>query len=402
MATPFAPPLRSDGTAAARPSVVWDLQPEVQHYTVPVWDGVTARGAADGAYSLSVLGTLENGEAIGGGKRPYIVECPIEHRRRFGVHLYGWPRFEEKLRRSPPDVLIIGANPRNFDCWRIPRLCRAMGIPVIMWSKVHSYSGFAPIMKRVKPWFYSRFDCAVCYGEASRDELLGYGFPPDRVFVANNTIDTRRVFLDGERIQRRGVELRREAGLEHRRILLCIGRMDPEKRHRDLLSAWPRLRELDPDLFLVIVSGGPLLETIRDQSARIDPERIRVIGRVPEGDDYAWISTCDLGIYPGAVGLAINISMAFGKPTIIADEYGADAEIIQHGVTGWRFVRGDLEDMVGAVGHVLSNPDEVRKVTASARTLMRETVTIENMVANIDKAIRTGLALRGSARKRAG
>lgn len=400
MATPFAP-VPSDAPRAARPAVVWDLQPEVQHYSVAVWDGVSALGATDGAYALSVLGTLENGGAIGGGQRPYFVECPIEHRRRFGVHLSGWPRFEQQLRRSPPDVLIIGGNPRNFDCWRIPRLCRAMGIPVIMWSKVHSYSRFAPIMKWVKPRFFSRFDCAVCYGESSRDELIGYGFPPDKVFVANNTIDTRRVFLDAERIQHRGLELRRAAGLEQRKILLCIGRMDPEKRHQDLLNAWPRLRELDPNLSLVIVSGGPLLETIRDQSARIDPERIRVTGRVPEGDDYAWISTCDLGIYPGAVGLAINISLAFGKPTIIADEYGADSEIVRHGVTGWRFERGDLDDMVRAVRHVLSSPDEVRDVTARARTLMRDTVTIENMVANIDKAIRTALALRGS-RKRGG
>src|SRR5262245_33638788 len=159
-------------------------------------------------------------------------------------------------------------------------------------------------------------------------------------------------------IRARGDELRRAAGLEGRKILLCIGRMDPEKRHGDLLEAWPRLRTLDPDLRLVMVAGGPLLETVRARAAAVDPERIVVTGRVPEGDDYAWVSACDMGVYPGAVGLAINISLAFGKPTLIADERGSDAEIVRHGVTGWRFRRGDLDALIAAVQRVLENPAE--------------------------------------------
>jgi glycosyltransferase involved in cell wall biosynthesis len=369
----------------------------VQHYGVPVWDGLTELGAADGAYSLSVLGTLgEDGGAIGGGRRPYFIDCQLENSRILGVRISRWPGFERRLRIDPPDVLIIGGNPRNIDCWRVPRLCRALGIPVITWTKVHSYSRFAPLMNLLKPWFYSRFDWAVCYGESSRDELVGRGFPPERVFVANNTIDTRRIFTDAERIAARGAALRRAAGLEGRRILLCIGRMDPEKRHRDILDAWPRLRELDPDLSLVIVSGGPLLEAIRARAAALDPRRILVTGRVPEGDDYAWTSCCDVGIYPGAVGLAINISLAFGRPTIIADERGADSEVLQHGVTGWRFPRGDLNAMVATIRHVLADPPEVAAVCARARALMSETVTIDNMVSSFDRAIRAALEQRRS------
>jgi glycosyltransferase involved in cell wall biosynthesis len=390
---PHKPPSRS----TAR---VWDLQPEVQHYNVAVWDGLSELGAADGAYSLSVLGTLgSDGGAIGGGKRPYFIQCPLEYTQPLGVRMCRWPQIEGLLRRDPPDVLVIGANPRNTDCWHIPSLCHALGIPVVTWTKVHGYSRFATLMKVFKPRFYSRFDYAVCYGNSSRDELITYGFPPDRIFVANNTVDTRRILADAERINARGVELLRAAGLEGRKVLLCIGRMDPEKRHQDLLAAWPLLRELDTSLSLVIVSGGPLLEEIRAKAAALDPQRILVTGRVPEGDDYAWISACDVGIYPGAVGLAINISLAFGKPTIIADEHGADSEILQHGVTGWRFRRGNLRAMVAAVEYVLSRPEEVQAVAARGRTLMRDTVTIENMVANIDGAIRAALALRGSTRE---
>lgn len=376
---------------------VWDLQPEVQHYSVPVWDGLTRLGGADGAYTLTVLGTLgDGGGAIGGGRRPYFVECPVEHRRRLGVLISRWPRLGAMLRRDPPDVLVMGANPRNLDCWRVPRWCRARGIPVVMWTKGHSHSGFAPLMRIVKPRLYAPFDCAVGYGEASREELRACGFPAERILVANNTVDTRPIFTEPERFAARGAVLRHAAGLEGRRILVSVGRMDPEKRHRDLLDAWPRLRELAPDLSLVLVSGGPLLEGIRRRAAALDPARIVVTGRVPEGDDYAWISAGEVAVFPGAIGLAVNIALAFGKPTVIADEPGADAEIVRHGGTGWRFPRGDLDGLVAAVRHVLERPQEAAAVAARGRALMRDTVTIDHMVATIDRAIRTALALRAT------
>ena len=196
---------------------------------------------------------------------------------------------------------------------------------------------FAPLARFFKPLFYSHFDYAICYEESSRNELLSYGFPSDRVCVANNTIDTRRIFIDDDGIRSRGETLRRSAGLQGKKILLSIGRMYPEKRHEDLLDAWPQIAALDPDLCLLIVSDGPLLETIQSKARALDPNRIIITGRVPEGDDYAWTAACEVGIYPGAVGLAINVAMAFGKPTIIADERGADSEILETRYHGLAF-----------------------------------------------------------------
>jgi len=374
-----------------KPAKVWILQPEINHYGVAVWDEIINLGGADGAYTLKVNGTLSNGGAFGGGERDYFVDCPLENFKRFGIGLSRWPTVVQLFKADKPDVLVMYANPRNIDCWRIPKLCRQLGIPVIMWSKVHSYSRFAAVMKYFKPHFFSRFDYAVCYGESSREELLTYRFPADRIYVANNTIDTRRIFSDGARIIERGKVLRHQAGLDGKKVLLCIGRMDPEKRHMDLLKAWPQISALDKDFVLVIVSGGPLLQTIREKAKEIDAERIIVTGRVPEGDDYAWISTCDIGIYPGAVGLAINISLAFAKPTIIADEYGADSEILLEGVTGWRFKRGDLADMSRVVGDVLRSPEKAARICENARVLMRDKITIDNMARNVDKAIRAAL-----------
>jgi glycosyltransferase involved in cell wall biosynthesis len=384
------------GTASLR---VWILQPRVEHYNTPVFDGVRERGVSRGSYALTVLGTLQDGKAFGGYAREYFRSCPLEGFKRFGVSLFRWPSAMSLLERERPDVLVVEANPRNTTTWQLPRFCRRLGIPIVGWSKIHSYSMVAPLMGLVKPSFYRGFDRVICYGASSSRELVSLGYPADRIDIANNTIDTRRIFTQGDEIRARGEHIRREHALVGKRILLCIGRMDPEKRHQDLLDAWPRLRALDPNLVMVLVGGGALLERVRTRAAAIDRHRIVVTGRVPEGDDYAWIAASDVCVYPGAVGLAINQSLALGRPTVIANERGADTEILIGGgpeQTGWRFRRGDLDDMARMVRQVLERPAEVASVSERARVLMRDHVTLENMIGAIDDSIQKAIDQRSS------
>jgi len=81
---------------------------------------------------------------------------------------------------------------------------------------------------------------------------------------------------------------------------------------------------------------------------------------------------------------------------VIADEIGADAEIVEHGRTGWRYERGNIDALVAAVARVFSDQaaSEVAAVCEHARRLMCEEVTIDNMAANFHRAIMHGLQIR--------
>ena len=216
--------------------------------------------------------------------------------------------------------------------------------------------------------------------------------------IAQNTIDTSRIFEQAETFAEQGRALREREGLTGKKILLCCGTMYPKKRQLQVVEAWPRLRELDPDLVLVIVGGGEMLDAVRRTAQEIDPERIHVAGRVPEGEDYVWIAASDLNLFAGGLGLAINQCLAFGKATVVADEPGPDSEILRNGETGWRYERDDVNGMIAAIKHVLDNPDEVARICEQARVMMRDHVTIENMVEKIDGIIRRALGQDGVAR----
>lgn len=371
---------------------VWDFHPRVEHYRIALWDGLVERGRD--LYDLTVCGPLTNGGAYGGGERPYFRDIPCDNFKKFGVSMLRWRDAEQIVAKEKPDVVIVSANPRNISNWKLPKVVHSYGGVAVCWTKAHSYSSIPSfIADTIKRRFYSRYDRAICYGKLSFKELTALGFPADRARVAQNTIDTRRIFEEGDAIRKRGQELKAAAGVADKKILLTIGRMDPEKRHQDLLDAWPKLKELDPNLVMVMVSGGPMLEEIRAKAKALDPQRIIVTGRVPEGDDYCWIAGSDICIFPGAVGLAINQSLALGLPTIIADEYGADSEIVMHNETGWRYERGDIDALIAAVRDVLQNKTEVDRITNNAVKMMREVVTVENKVRSIDQTIRDAIQL---------
>ncbi len=383
----------------ARSARVWILQPTIEHYRTAIFDGLNERGAADGAYQIQVLGTLKDGKAIGGSARPYFISCTRIPFRIGPILFFKAPEAVRLFNESKPDLLITEAHIRNVTVWKMASLCRKTGTPVIGWSKIHSYSKAAGFISPLKKLFYSKFDRMICYGDSSKAELVAMGYPADRAIVANNTIDTRKIFTQGDQLRARGEEIRKERNLVGKKILLCIGRMEIDKRHTDLLDAWPKLKALDENLVMVLISGGPMLDEIKSKAAALDPQRIIVTGRVPEGDDYAWIATSDVSVYPGAVGLAINQSLAFGKPTVIADEVGADSEILVGAAggdkqTGWRYERGNLDAMVSTIATILKGSEEVRRVGERGHVLMRDKVTLDNMIGAIDRSIRLGLALR--------
>lgn len=390
----FQPDTQSASGANRALPQVWVLQPRVRGYRVPLWNRVAELAA--GRYELHVLGPLDELRQGQYELGPHFRETPYRERRWLGRNWATWPDIAQAVRAERPAVVVFCATVTILTCWSLARECRRLGIRTIAWTKVHSRSvtrsRWTDLIKRR---FHDRFDRAVCYGQQSRDELIAIGFPPDRIRVAQNTLDTDRAFHDRAAIDARALELRRQSNLGDAPTIVSIGRMVERKRPFDLLKAWPSLRELDPRLHLVLVGDGPLLEEVRHRAAAVNGERILVTGRVPAGDDEAWLSTASAVVLPGALGLAINQSLALGVPTIVADERGADSEILEHGITGWRYPRGDALALVAAVQHVWRNPTERDRVTSAATKVMQERVTLDGMVASLDAAFAEALAMTG-------
>ena len=384
--------------APGLPPLVWILQRRVIHYRLPVFDLLVERSR--GRHRVKVIGGLD-------GDRPYGAKASrsyIDPERLFeeGSSLEILNALRRRLARERPRVVISQIGPRLPWSWLLPGLCRLYGAAPVGFSKVYSARSRAPswMLWPVKRTLFRRYPSHIVYGEVSRRELVGLGIASEDVFVVRNTIDTRHVFESQGQIEERGRLLRRRTGVVGRRVLLMMGKLEPQKRHHDVLRAWPELRSLDDDLVLLIVGDGSLRDQIEQHVEQMRDSRVLVLGGVPEGDDYAWLATADFNLQAGAVGLAINQSMALGTPTVIADELGPDAEIVEHGRTGWRYRRGNLGELVSVLRFLLEHPETVGRVTDEARRKMREEVTLEHMVEQFRRAIEhaTAPGAKGSQR----
>jgi len=362
------------------PSKLVIVQPAIQHYRIPVFDRL--RELASGDFSLEVWGAMCEGEALGGGSRDYFHDYPCKE-LYIGKRPIVWhPDILNKIRAERPDVVISTVYPSHLTSWTLPKTCASVGAIAIGWTKVQSPKTRS-VSQYIKRKLFDRYRYILAYSGSSRDELCSLGYPESNVFVTNNTIDTDRIFASGDRYDREAELLRSEHNLTGKRILLCISTMESHKRHEDLLAAWPQLKQIDDDLHLVLIGSGSLADQLRDQCGSLESSRIHFLGRVPAGADYGWIAAADATIQCGAVGLAINQSMAFGKPTIIADEPGPDTESLVDNETGFRYQKGNLDDLVNRTRDALSDSDVVRTVTANARKIIQEQFSMDHMVSKI-------------------
>lgn len=107
-------------------------------------------------------------------------------------------------------------------------------------------------------------------------------------------------------------------------LLLAVGRLHPEKRHRTMLEAFARARQKRP-MGLVIVGDGLRRQAVAAQAKRIG--HVHMAGAVTDRDRLADIyASADLLVHGSAAetyGFAVAEAMLSGLPVVVPDSGGA-------------------------------------------------------------------------------
>ena len=161
--------------------------------------------------------------------------------------------------------------------------------------------------------------------EALRRQLEAKGF--ERLAVVARGVDTRR-FSPAHRSE----ELRRSWGVGPKdSVVLCVGRLAPEKNLDTLLLAWQAMRSCNPALRLVLVGDGPL----RDSLAARCPEAV-FAGQRRGADLATHYASGDLMLFPSLTETFGNVTpeaLSSGLP-VLAYDYAAAAQMVHTGITG--------------------------------------------------------------------
>lgn len=166
-------------------------------------------------------------------------------------------RLVRTLRREQPDVVYSFLTVANLLTGLLapamPGVKRVWGLRASNMD-LSRYDWLSRITDRLEARLARSADLIIVNSQAGLDAAVARGFPPGRLSLVRNGIDTRRFFPD----RALGAPLRRGWGVGPEDVLIgLVGRLDPMKGHPEFLRAAALLRAAKPGARFVCVGEGP-------------------------------------------------------------------------------------------------------------------------------------------------
>jgi glycosyltransferase involved in cell wall biosynthesis len=327
------------------------------------------------------------------------------------LHLGGWLALYQPVIREilggDYDVVVLGHEVKFLSNILLALLCKARGIPVLYWGLGYHIKGdfsFTSESKGWVDWLATRVkngltrlaDGYLAYTNGGAERLAAIGFPPQRTFVLQNTIDMsaqRRIYDNLKDADSQA--LRQAFGLQPDSVVLVyIGRLLEDKQVDVLIEAVARINR-QPDskaaVEAVIVGSGPMKDALELQAG--GNPAVKFLGPIFDDALIArYIKVAAAVVIPGRAGLAINHALAQGRPVITRNHtvQGPELEYISNGQNGL-IINGDLDTFVATLARFVASPDWQRQLSDGALR-SREGFRLENMVQQFDDAVRAILA----------
>jgi glycosyltransferase involved in cell wall biosynthesis len=339
-----------------------------------------------------------------------VLVKPVEGGFRRVVHHNFWFRdttlhaqiYRDVFRTyGAPSVVIAEESPRSITLPLLLRYARQQGAARILWgmffSMKRSLDGLH-LFDRYRLGLARRVEACICYSRRTRDHLA-QAVPYERLFLAQNTLDTDTLFALRRRLETEGrAAVRRRLGLDgDRPVFVYMAQLIADKGPRALLEIFARLRQEKPST-LFVIGGGPQEEPMKRQVERLGLSDVHFLGSMPDFETSApYLFAADALLMPGYVGLVINHAFALGLPIVAPNPpdhmvfHAPEIESLVHGHNGMLARWNDIDDFLAATQHVLAHRSAL---SAHAVAYAEEHLTLNGMIDGMVDAVRYAEANR--------
>ena len=165
-------------------------------------------------------------------------------------------------------------------------------------------------------------DMIITVSHAMRDELIGLGFPAEKIKVVYNGVDPQKYSLDqvsNDKVR----EIRQKYGLKDGdNMILFIGRLVWVKGVDKLIAAIPHVLQKVPNAKLIIVGLGDMREYLERmvQNLRLQHAVKFCFEFIPEEERIAYYAACDMAVFPSVYepfGIVALEAMSMSKPVVV-------------------------------------------------------------------------------------
>jgi glycosyltransferase involved in cell wall biosynthesis len=359
------------------------------HYRVPLYEGIRERLAEEGLQFRLVYGQPSADEV----RKKDTADLPWGHAItnrtiRLGHRTLYWQPCLRLLRGS--DLVIVEQASKLLLNYLLLAQQSIGKRRVALWGHGRNFqekgaSRFGEVVKKrmsrhVHWWF--------AYNEKSADVVRSLGFPPERITVVQNSIDTR--LLIEKQVQTNQAELshlRSMLDLQSTNVGVFVGGLYEDKRLDFLVEAAIEIRRRVPDFELLVVGAGPQEDVI--EAARRKNPWIRWVGAKFDADKVPYIMLAKVMVVPAWVGLVVIDSFALGVPLVTVDSEAHPPEVdyLRHGTNGMKLpAESGPQEYAAAVEALLRN-DSYRARLGDGCRAAADKYTMEEMIERFAKGI---------------
>jgi len=229
-----------------------------------------------------------------------------------------------------------------------------------------------------------RFDMLISvsgYLERRLARVLGNS-PPRRVIYSG--VDTR-LFTPGAN----PTGAKGRFGLEGKFVLLCVGRLSPEKGVSTLVSSLPTIRREIPNARVLVCGRGSAESELKAQAQRLNVgDMIDFRGPVPQAKLPPYYDAADLVVVPSHKEAfpIVNLEAMSMAKAVVASEVGGVPEVVKNNETGLLVPPSDPSSLAAAVFRVHGDPGLRMRLGTNGRRLVEERFTWDAIAGEVEKA----------------
>jgi glycosyltransferase involved in cell wall biosynthesis len=214
----------------------------------------------------------------------------------------------------------------------------------------------------IEHWLVREADDLICVSHHTREEAIArYGAPADKTHAIYNAVSEERFKRPDPTLLRR---FRRALASDEERLVLYVGRLDPEKGVEILLQAFASVLGEHLRAKLILAGSGTLEEELRKKSIDWGADKATAFAGYVQGEALNYLYHCaDVLAVPSLYepfGIVALEGMICGA-AVVASDTGGLSEILRGGRDGLLVKPGSVADWSRALIALLSDAQVRRK-----------------------------------------
>jgi glycosyltransferase involved in cell wall biosynthesis len=298
------------------------------------------------------------------------------------------------LKRGRYDgVLIQGYDTAsNILALLVARLAR---LDIIFRGEVVSRSSRGSLLTKffkscIVRMFLRNSDAILYTCSGNRKFFLNFGCPDSKLYPFPCAVDNAFFRTSRAELQKSKTNLRDELGIDENTIVaIMVGRMDTNKRQKDLIQAAVRLQDQGRNVATVFVGNGPERKRLENFAKTNKVEKIHFVGFKNQSQISGYYDMADVFCICSEADRSpkvINEALNFELPIISSDRPGTIGDSIIEGENALVYKCADIDALAACLDRLITNPELRRKFGKRSFELSDE-LSLEADVESLERVV---------------